>query len=133
MEHLSDQQIAILRAKLEAEAAGLTDRMNADGQEMTENLNPDPGDVEDSAQADAMHFRNKSLLDRDRARLSEIEAALDRMDAGTYGICEDTDEPISFRRLELEPTTRFTVEAQEAREREARESQAPGEEPPVGY
>ena len=133
MEHLSDQQIGILRAKLEAEAADLTDRLNADGQEMIENLNPDPGDIEDSAQADAMRFRSKSLLDRDQARLAEVEAALDRITAGTYGICEDTDEPIPFRRLELEPTTRFTVEAQEVREREAREREAPGEEPPVGY
>lgn len=133
MEHLSDDQIAFLRAKLEAEAAELTDRISADAQDMVENVNPDPGDIEDSAQADALHFRNKSLLDRDRAQLAEIEAALDRIEAGTYGICEDTDEPISFRRLELEPTTRFTVEALEAREHEANERQAPGEEPPVGY
>lgn len=133
MDHLSEEQIAILRAKLEAEAAAIIDRLNADGQEMVENLNPDPGDREDAAQADALRFRNKSLLDRDRARLAEVEAALARMDAGSYGICEDTDDPIPFRRLELEPTTRFTVEAQEAREREQAEREPPGEEPPIAY
>ena len=133
MEHLSDDQIAILRAKLEAELADLTGRVAVDTEEMVENVNPDPGDVEDAAQADAMRFRNKSMLDRDRARLAEIEAALDRMADGSYGICEDTDEPISYRRLELEPTTRYTVEALEAREREAAEREPPGEEPPVGY
>lgn len=133
MEHLTEQQIAVLRTKLEAESAELTERLAADTQDMVENVNPDPGDREDAAQADALHFRNKSLLDRDRARLAEIEAALDRIEDGTYGICEDTDEPIPFRRLEAEPTTRFTVEAQEVREREAAEREPPGEEPPVGY
>ena len=130
MEHLSDEQIGILRAKLEAELAELTDRLNADARGLVENVNPDPGDVEDAASADAMRFRSKSLLDRTRARLAEVEAALDRIEAGSYGICEDTDEPIPFRRLELEPTTRYTVEAQEAREAEA-ESEL-GEEP-IGY
>lgn len=130
MEHLSEKQIGMLRAKLEAEAAELFDRLNADAQELVENVNPDPGDVEDAASADAMHFRSKSLVDRARARLAEVEAAIDRLEAGTYGVCEDTDEPIPFRRLELEPTTRYTVEAQEAREREAEREL--GEEP-VGY
>jgi DnaK suppressor protein len=132
MEHLSDEQIAILRAKLEAEAADLQGRLATDAQEMVENINPDPGDIEDSAQADAQRFRNKSLLDRDRAQLAEVEAALDRIDARSYGICEETDEPIPFKRLLLEPTTRFTVEAQEAREGEAIEREPPREDP-VGY
>jgi DnaK suppressor protein len=131
MEHLSEEQIAILRTKLEAEAAELVGRLNSDAQELVENVNPDPGDIEDSAQADAMRFRSKSLLDRDRARLAEVEAAIARLETGSYGICEDTDEPIPFRRLQLEPTTRYSVEAQQAREREATEHE-PGEEP-VGY
>jgi DnaK suppressor protein len=131
MEHLTEQQIALLRKKLEAEVAELTERFNSDAQELVENVNPDPGDIEDSAQADALRFRSKSLLDRDRARLAQVEAALARMEDGSYGICEDTDEPIPFRRLELEPTTRYSIEAQQAREREASEHE-PGEEP-VGY
>jgi DnaK suppressor protein len=129
MEHLSEEQIGILRAKLEVEAAELIDRLNNDGQELLENVNPDPGDIEDSASADAMRFRSKSLLDRDRARLAEVEAAIDRIEAGTYGICEDTDDPIPFRRLEAEPTTRYTVEALEAREGEGPEREPPGEGP----
>jgi DnaK suppressor protein len=129
MEHLSDEQIGILRAKLEAEAAGLIDRLNIDAQELTENVNPDPGDIEDAASADAMRFRSKSLLDRDRARLAEVEAALARLEDGSYGICEDTDDPIPFRRLEAQPTTRYTVAALELREREAPEREPPGEGP----
>ena len=116
MEHLSEPQIALLRNKLEAEATQLRARIIADRADMVEDVSPGPGDIEDAAAADALRFRNKSLLDRDSARLSEVEAALARMDDGSYGICEDTDDEIPFRRLELEPTTRFTVEALEARE-----------------
>jgi DnaK suppressor protein len=132
MEHLSEQQIASLRTKLETEAAELRERIAADRADMIEDVNPGPGDIEDAAAADALRFRNKSLLDRDRALLSEVEAALARMASGSYGICEDTDDPIPFRRLELEPTARFTVEALELREREAGVVDPHGSEP-VGY
>jgi DnaK suppressor protein len=132
MDHLSAAQIASLRAKLESEATDLRERIAADRVEMVEDVNPDPGDIEDAASADAMRFRTKSLLDRDRARLAEVEAALARIDAGEYGICEDSDDPIPFRRLELEPTTRFTVEALEQRESEAEARDTHGDEP-VGY
>lgn len=132
MDHLSAAQIATLRGKLEAEAAQLRERIAVDAAEMVEHVNPDPGDIEDAASADAMRFRTKSLLDRDRARLAQVEAALARIVDGSYGICEDSDDEIPYRRLELEPTTRFTVEAQQAREREAGVVDPHGDEP-VGY
>ncbi len=50
----------------------------------------------------------------------EIEAALKRLDNGTYGLCEGTDEPIGFRRLEARPWTRYSVGYQEQLEREER-------------
>jgi len=48
--------------------------------------------------------------------LAEIERALKKFDAGTYGICEDTGEPIPEARLEALPYARYTVKAQEKRE-----------------
>ncbi|MCA9712379.1 MAG: TraR/DksA C4-type zinc finger protein, partial [Myxococcales bacterium] len=63
------------------------------------------------------------------ARLREVEAALQRMDDGTYGICEETDEPIPFARLHAEPTTRYTVEALELLEQEHAREQAQGHAP----
>jgi DnaK suppressor protein len=131
MDHLSESQIAVLRSKLEGEAKQLRERISSDRADMVEDVSPGPGDIEDAAAADALRFRNKSLLDRDRARLTEVEAALARMDDGSYGICEDSDDEISFRRLELEPTTRFTVEALEAREHEGVAD--PHGNEPVGY
>ena len=55
--------------------------------------------------------------DRERKLLSKIDAALRRIEDGTYGYCEETGEPISIRRLEARPIATFSVEAQERHER----------------
>jgi DnaK suppressor protein len=60
------------------------------------------------------------LADKDINLGTEIEAALKRMDDGSYGVCEGTDEPIGFRRLEARPWTRFSVGYQEQLERDER-------------
>ena len=60
------------------------------------------------------------LADKDQSLGSEVEAALKRMDDGTYGLCEGTDEPIGFRRLEARPWTRYSVGYQEQLERDER-------------
>src|ERR1700722_7834178 len=59
------------------------------------------------------------LRTRDRARklISKIDAALSRLDSGTYGYCEETDEPIGIRRLEARPIATLSIEAQERHER----------------
>ena len=51
-----------------------------------------------------------------RTQLLEIEQALSRMDRGTYGICEETEEPIESERLVAIPWTRFSIEGAEIRE-----------------
>jgi RNA polymerase-binding transcription factor DksA len=50
-----------------------------------------------------------ALDDSGRRELQEVEAALARMDAGTYGICERTGQRIPLQRLKLVPTARFVV------------------------
>lgn len=59
------------------------------------------------------------LRTRDRARklIVKIEEALARVENGTYGYCEDTDEPIGLRRLEARPIATLSLEAQERHER----------------
>jgi DnaK suppressor protein len=63
--------------------------------------------------------RAVELRTRDRARklISKIDAALARIDSGTYGFCEETDQPIGVRRLEARPIATLTIEAQERHER----------------
>jgi len=63
--------------------------------------------------------RNFQLRARDRERklLSKIDDALRRIEEGTYGYCEETQEPIGLRRLEARPIATLSIEAQERHER----------------
>lgn len=55
--------------------------------------------------------------DRQRKLINKIDAALRRIEAGEYGFCEVTGEPISLKRLDARPIATMTVEAQERHER----------------
>lgn len=63
--------------------------------------------------------RALELRTRDRARklISKIDQALQRIETGTYGFCEDTGEPIGLKRLEARPIATLAIEAQERHER----------------
>ncbi|AHI26625.1 MULTISPECIES: RNA polymerase-binding protein DksA [Komagataeibacter] len=63
--------------------------------------------------------RALELRTRDRARklISKINQALLRVEAGTYGYCEETGEPIGLKRLEARPIATLSIEAQERHER----------------
>jgi DnaK suppressor protein len=63
--------------------------------------------------------RNFQLRARDRERklLSKIDEALRRIDDGSYGYCEETQEPIGIKRLEARPIATLSIEAQERHER----------------
>jgi DnaK suppressor protein len=57
---------------------------------------------------------------RERKLLAKIDAALRRIDDGTYGFCVETHEPIGLARLEARPTATLSLEAQERHERQER-------------
>jgi DnaK suppressor protein len=81
----------------------------------SENENhPDLADRASSETDRAIELRAR---DRQRKLISKIEAALERLDDGTYGYCEETGEPISLRRLDARPIATLSVEAQERHER----------------
>ena len=50
-----------------------------------------------------------SLTESERMRLQEMDEALDRIGAGTYGICEECGEPIGLKRLEVRPVAKYCV------------------------
>jgi DnaK suppressor protein len=84
---------------------------------------------EDSAQhadvADRATFETDRALelrarDRQRKLIAKIDAALARIEEGTYGYCEETGEPISLKRLEARPIATLSIEAQERHERRER-------------
>ena len=74
-------------------------------------------DVADRASVETN--RTLELRTRDRARklILKIDEALERIEDGTYGYCEETHEPISLSRLEARPIATLSVEAQERHER----------------
>lgn len=54
----------------------------------------------------------RGLLQSQLERLAEIDRALDRIEKGTYGICEASGEPIQKRRLQAKPWARYTIEVE---------------------
>jgi DnaK suppressor protein len=83
-----------------------------------ENVNhPDLADRASSETDRAIELRAR---DRQRKLISKIDAALQRIDDGSYGYCEETGEPISLMRLDARPIATLSIEAQERHERRER-------------
>jgi RNA polymerase-binding transcription factor len=80
-----------------------------------ENQNhPDMADRASSESDRALELRTR---DRQRKLISKIDAALKRLEDGTYGYCEETGEPIGIARLDARPIATLSLEAQEMHER----------------
>lgn len=79
--------------------------------------NTSEADIADRASRET--DRSLELRTRDRARklISKIDEGLQRLEDGTYGYCEETNEPISLKRLEARPIATLSIEAQERHER----------------
>ena len=114
-EYMSPAQLDFFRRKLQALESEL--RVNAG--ETTEHLRetvlvPDPADRATIEEEHALELRTR---DRERKLIKKVEQAIARIDAGEYGYCEETGEPIGLQRLLARPTATLSVEAQERRER----------------
>jgi DnaK suppressor protein len=77
-------------------------------------------DLADRASTETDRSIELRARDRQRKLIAKIDAALSRIDDGTYGYCEETGEPISLRRLEARPIATLSLEAQERHERAER-------------
>ncbi len=74
-------------------------------------------DLADRASAETDRAIELRTRDRERKLLAKIDAALKRVDDGSYGYCEETGEPISLKRLEARPIATLSIDAQERHER----------------
>jgi len=74
-------------------------------------------DVADRASSEADRSIELRARDRQRKLIAKIDSALQRLDDGTYGYCEETGEPISIKRLDARPIATLSLEAQERHER----------------
>jgi DnaK suppressor protein len=77
-------------------------------------------DLADRASSETDRAIELRARDRQRKLIAKIDAALQRIEDGTYGYCEETGEPISLKRLEARPIATLSLEAQERHERRER-------------
>ncbi|HEY1361862.1 MAG TPA: RNA polymerase-binding protein DksA [Xanthobacteraceae bacterium] len=77
-------------------------------------------DLADRASSETDRAIELRARDRQRKLIAKIDAALARIEDGSYGYCEETGEPISLKRLEARPIATLSVEAQERHERRER-------------
>ena len=114
-EYMNDKQMAFFRLKL---LKLKEDILNSAG-ETTEHLReetvivPDPADRATIEEEHALELRTR---DRERKLLKKIEQSIARIDAGDYGYCDETGEPIGVGRLLARPTATLSLEAQQRRE-----------------
>ena len=115
-EFMNAKQKAYFRAKLTAWRNDiLREARETLGHLAEESANhPDLADRASSETDRAIELRAR---DRQRKLISKIDSAIQRIDDGTYGYCEDTGEPISLKRLDARPIATLSIEAQERHER----------------
>lgn len=82
-----------------------------------QNENENHPDVADRASSETDRAIELRARDRQRKLIAKIDAALARIEEGTYGYCEETGEPIAIKRLDARPIATLSVEAQERHER----------------
>lgn len=79
--------------------------------------NPRESDLADRASLETERALELRTRDRQRKLISKIDEALERIDDGTYGYCEETSEPISLHRLEVRPIAMMSLDAQKQHEK----------------
>ena len=118
-EFMNPQQLEYFRQKLLRWKAELVREANETLSNLTEQNLQQP-DMADRASLETEHSIELRTRDRERKLISKINAALKRIEDGTYGYCEETDEPIGLKRLEARPIATLSIEAQERHERRER-------------
>ncbi len=110
----------IVRAKLLEEKDKILNDVSTKIRQESREQKRDTGDIYDIASDERERELSLMLGDRDRKKLSEIDLALERIQDGSYGYCEDCGEPVAEKRLEVLPFTRVCVDCQSRYEREQR-------------
>ena len=114
-EYMNDKQLEFFRVRLQT----LKDDLLSNAGQTTENLRedtsivPDPADRATIEEEHALELRTR---DRERKLLKKISQSIVRIDAGDYGFCDETGEPIGLGRLIARPTATLSLEAQQRRE-----------------
>ena len=113
-EYMNAAQLRFFRERLLALQKELRDNAGATTEHLRElSFAPDPADRATLEEEHALELRTR---DRERKLLKKIEQSIARIDAGDYGYCDETGEPIGVGRLLARPTATLSLEAQQRRE-----------------
>jgi DnaK suppressor protein len=113
---MNERQRAYFRAKLVAWRNDIIQQTR----ETLVGLHEDTGqhaDITDRASSETDRANELRARDRQRKLVAKIDAAIERIDTGNYGYCEETGEPIGLKRLDARPIATLSLEAQERHER----------------
>ena len=113
-DYMNEAQLGFFRSML----ISLREELMSNAGETSEHLRetpsvPDPADRATIEEEHALELRTR---DRERKLMKKIEQSLARIEAGDYGYCDETGEPIGLKRLLARPTATLSIEAQQRRE-----------------
>ena len=118
-EFMSSEQIEYFRSKLISWKESILKESKETIEDMQTDTRNIP-DITDRASEETDRALELRTRDRQRKLIAKIDSALRRIDDGTYGFCEETGDPISFKRLDARPIATLSLEAQERHERRER-------------
>jgi DnaK suppressor protein len=114
-EYMNDKQLEFFRNRLQEQKDALLSNAGETTEHLREDTSivPDPADRATIEEEHALELRTR---DRERKLLKKISQSLGRIEAGDYGFCDETGEPIGLGRLLARPTATLSLEAQQRRE-----------------
>jgi DnaK suppressor protein len=113
-EYMNERQLGFFRDRLRQLEQEILSNAGATTEHLRETqFVPDPADRATIEEEHALQLRTR---DRERKLLKKVQQSIARIDAGEYGWCDETGEPIGLRRLLARPTATLSLEAQERRE-----------------
>jgi DnaK suppressor protein len=113
-DYMNAAQLAFFKQRLQAVERELLQNAGETTEHLRETvIVPDPADRATIEEEHALELRTR---DRERKLLKKVQQAINRIDVGEYGWCEETGEPIGLQRLLARPTATLSLEAQQRRE-----------------
>ncbi len=128
MDYLTDEQLELLRNKLlEQKRQILEAEEEAKKAKENELFEATTGDEADITTQQLLRLSEERRRSRDRKLLRKIEKALQRMEDGTYGYCDECGDEIGFRRLKARPVAELCIDCKQEQERREKQEYEPEE------
>lgn len=115
---LTKSEFNSFKEKLQERKLQIEKNLSGTSQELKAMRGMDPRDEADYASISAETAVDSAILEQQRQELAEIDLALDKIEAETYGICEMCEEPIGIDRLKVKTFARFCITCREITEKE---------------